>query len=140
MSEAKAKEPKVKEPKAKEAKAKDYLVHPEEKGTVNISEEVVAAIAALAVSEVEGVYGLSSSFTADLKEMLGRKNLSKGVKLTIEEDVVSVECFVVVTYGAEIPVVAANIQEGVIAAVESMAGLKVKEVNVDIVGISAPKN
>lgn len=77
--------------------AKEYLVQPVDKGTVNISEEVVAAIAAIAISEVEGVYGLSSSFTADLKEMLGKKNMSKGIKLTIENDVVTVECFVIVT-------------------------------------------
>lgn len=122
------------------SESKEYLVQPVEKGTVNISEEVVAAIAALAISEVEGVYGLSSSFTADLKEMLGRKNMSKGVKLTIEDEVVTVECFVVITYGSEIPAVAANIQDAVITAVESMAGLKVAAVNVDICGISAPKN
>ena len=119
--------------------AKDYVVQPDEKGTINISEEVVAAIAALAVSEVEGVFGLSSSFTADLKEMLGRKNMSKGVKLTIEGDVVTVECFVISTYGYEIPVVAANVQENVISAVESMTGMKVAAVHVDIVGISQPK-
>lgn len=120
--------------------AKEYVVQPVDKGTVNISEEVVAAIAALAISEVDGVFGLSSSFTADLKEMLGKKNMSKGVKLTMEEDTVSVECFVVVTYGFEIPTVAANIQEAVATAVESMAGLKVSAVNVDICGISAAKN
>ena len=97
--------------------AKEYVVQPVDKGTVNISEEVVAAIAALAISEVDGVFGLSSSFTADLKEMLGKKNMSKGVKLTMEEDTVSVECFVVVTYGFEIPTVAANIQEAVATAV-----------------------
>ena len=122
------------------SESKEYLVQPVEKGTVNISEEVVAAIAALAISEVEGVYGLSSSFTADLKEMLGRKNMSKGVKLTIEDEVVTVEGFVVITYGSEIPAVAANIQDAVITAIESMAGLKVAAVNVDICGISAPKN
>ena len=122
------------------SESKDYLVQPVEKGTVNISEEVVAAIAALAVSEVEGVYGLSSSFTADLAEMLGRKNMSKGVKLSIEEENVTVECFVVITYGFEIPVVAAAIQDNVINAIESMTGLKVAAVNVDICGISAPKN
>jgi uncharacterized alkaline shock family protein YloU len=121
------------------SEAKEYLVQPVDKGTVNISEEVVAAIAALAVSEVEGVYGLSSSITADLKELLGKKNMSKGVKLTIVDEVVSVECFVVVTYGYEIPVVAAAIQEGVITAVESMTGLKVATVDVDICGISGPK-
>ena len=89
---------------------------------------------------MDGVYGLSSSFTADLKEMLGKKNMSKGVKLTMEEETVSIECFVVVTYGFEIPVVAANIQEAVTTAVESMTGLKVSAVNVDVCGISAPKN
>ncbi len=120
--------------------AKEYLVQPVDKGTVNISEEVVAAIAALAISEVEGVYGLSSSFTADLKELVGKKNMSKGVKLTIENEIVTVECFVVVTYGFEIPAVAAAIQDGVINAVESMTGLKVAAVNVDVCGISAPKN
>jgi uncharacterized alkaline shock family protein YloU len=115
-------------------------VQPDEKGTVNISEEVVAAIAALAVSEVEGVYGLSSSFTADLAELLGKKNLAKGVKLSIDEKVVTVECFVVITYGFEIPTVAAGIQDSVITAIESMTGLKVAAVNVDICGISAAKN
>ena len=119
--------------------AKEYLVQPVEKGTVNISEEVVSAIAALAVTEVEGVHGLSSSLTADIAELLGKKNLSRGVKLTIEEGVVTVEAFVVVTYGYEIPVVAAAIQENVINAVESMTGLKCAAVNVDVCGISAPK-
>lgn len=118
---------------------KDYLVQPVEKGTVNISEEVVAAIAALAVSEVEGVYGLASSFTADIAEMLGKKNLSRGVRLTIEESVVTVEAFVVVTYGYEIPQVARAIQDNVISAVESMTGLTCNTVNVDVCGISAPK-
>ena len=121
------------------SESKEYLVHDVDKGTIHISEEVVAAIAALAVSEVEGVFGLSSSFTADLKEMLGRKNMSKGVKLTLEEETVTVEAFVIVTYGYEIPAVAAAIQENVTTAVESMTGLKVAAVNVDICGISQAK-
>ena len=121
------------------SESKEYLVHDVDKGTIHISEEVVAAIAALAVSEVEGVFGLSSSFTADLKEMLGRKNMSKGVKLTLEEETVTVEAFVIITYGYEIPTVAAAIQENVTTAVESMTGLKVAAVNVDICGISQAK-
>lgn len=121
------------------SESKEYLVQPVEKGSVNISEEVVAAIAALAISDVEGVCGLSSSFTADLAEMLGRKNMAKGVKIAIEEETVTVECFVVIAYGCEIPAVAANIQSAVITAVESMTGLKVAAVNVDICGISTPK-
>ena len=99
------------------SESKEYLVQPVEKGTVNISEEVVAAIAALAISDVEGVYGLSSSFTADLAEMLGRKNMAKGVKLTIDNEVVTVECFVIIAYGSDIPAVAGNIQDAVITAV-----------------------
>ncbi len=122
------------------SEAKEYLVQPVDKGTVNISEEVVAAIAAIAISEVEGVYGLSSSFTADLAEMLGRKNLAKGVKLSIVDEVVTVECFVIISYGSEIPTVAGNIQDAVVTAVESMTGLKVAAVNVDICGIVTPKN
>ena len=122
------------------SEAKEYLVQPVDKGTVNISEEVVAAIAAIAISEVEGVYGLSSSFTADLAEMLGRKNLAKGVKLSIVDEVVTVECFVIISYGSEIPSVAGNIQDAVVTAVESMTGLKVAAVNVDICGIVTPKN
>lgn len=118
---------------------KDYLVQPVENGTVNISEEVVTAIAALAASEVEGVYGLAVGFTAGIAEMLGKKNMSKGVKLITEDETVKVECFVVVTYGYEIPAVAANVQENVINAVESMAGLKVSAVDVSICGISNPK-
>ena len=117
----------------------EYLVQPVDKGTINISEEVVAAIAAVAVSEVDGVFGLSSSFTADLKELVGKKNLSKGVKLSIEDKIVTVETFVVITYGYEIPTVAAAIQENVTGAVESMTGLKVAAVNVDVCGIAAAK-
>lgn len=118
---------------------KEYLVQSVEKGTVNISEEVVAAIAAIAASEVEGVYGLAAGFTAEIAEMLGKKNMSKGVKLTIEDEVVSVECFVVVTYGYEIPAVAAGVQDGIMNAIESMTGLKVASVDVSICGISNPK-
>ncbi len=121
------------------SESKEYLVQSVEKGTVNISEEVVAAIAALAISEVEGVYGLSSSFTADLAELLGRQNMSKGVKLSIEDSVVTVECFVVISYGYEIPAIAETIQNDVTTAIESMTGLKVASVNVDICGISAAK-
>lgn len=118
---------------------KDYLVQPVEKGTVNISEEVVAAIAALAASEVEGVFGLAAGFTAGIAEMLGRKNMSKGIKLSIEDEIVRVECFVVVTYGYEIPTVATAVQDNVINAIESMTGLKVSGVDVSICGISSPK-
>ena len=121
------------------SEAKDYVVQPTEKGTVNISEEVISSIAAIAISEVDGVYGLSSSFTADLAARLGKKNMSRGVRLKIEDGVVTVGCYVTIVYGSEIPVIAAAIYDNVVNAIESMTGLKVAEVDVDIVGISAAK-
>ena len=83
---------------------------------------------------------ITNATMLDLAELLGRKNMAKGVKLTIDNEVVTVECFVVIAYGSDIPAVAANIQDAVITAVESMTGLKVAAVNVDICGICSPKN
>ena len=120
--------------------SKEYLIEPVEKGSINISEEVIAAIAAIAVSEVDGVFGLSSGFTEDLAEILGKKNLSKGVKLSIDGESVTVESNIIVTYGSEIPAVASAIQDNVTSAVESMTGLKVAAVHVNICSISVPKD
>ena len=118
---------------------KDYLTQDREFGTVNISEEVISTIAALAIDEVEGVCGLSSSAGAELAEMLGRKSLSRGIRLTVEEQSVRVECYVIVLYGYAIPEVSRNIQDSVTSSIESMTGLHVEEVNVSVTGISMTK-
>ncbi len=116
------------------------MVLPDDKGAIHISEEVVAAIAAVAISEVDGVFGLASSLSSDIREILGRKNISKGIKLSIVDGVVTIECYVVVLLGYAIPVIAASIQDCVINAVESMTGLTVNAVNIEICGISSQKN
>lgn len=118
---------------------KEYMTQTQEFGSINISEEVIASIAALAIADVEGVGGLSSNASSDIAELLGKKSLGKGIRLTLEERTVSVECFVVLLYGYAIPEVARSIQEGVSAAVESTTGLSVLSVDVNVTGIMLSK-
>jgi uncharacterized alkaline shock family protein YloU len=110
-----------------------------ELGTIKISDEVVAVIAGLAATEVPGVAGMSSGGIAgSVAEMLGRKNLSKGVKVEVGEKEAAVDLFTVVEFGVQIPDVALKIQENVKRAIEKMTGLNVVEVNVHIQGVAFP--
>jgi uncharacterized alkaline shock family protein YloU len=110
-----------------------------ELGDVRIANEVVAIIAGLAATEVGGVAGMSGGIGGGIAEMLGRKNLSKGVKVEVGEEQAAVDLFVVVDYGAVIPDVAWKIQENVKRAIESMTGLVVVEVNVHVQGVHFPQ-
>lgn len=110
---------------------KEYVVRPDEKGTINISEDVVAAIAVSAALEVDGVGEMTQAATGRAK-----KNAVKGVKLRIGEDCVIIDLQLMVKYGQPIPVVAQNVQEAVANAVESMTELNVVQVNVRINGIT----
>ena len=110
---------------------KEYVVCPDERGSINISEDVVAAIAVSAALEEEGVGQLASSGNGRSK-----KNAVKGVKLTIGDDTVIVDLQIMVKYGQPIPQVAQNVQEAVTNAVESMTELKVCQVNVRISGVT----
>lgn len=118
---------------------KDYLSTVQENGSVHISEEVIATIAAMAATEVEGVSGLNGNLGSNIAEMLGRKSLGKGIRLSLAGDVISIDCFVVATYGYSVVEIAKNVQERVSTAVESMTGRPVQCVNVDICGITLPK-
>ena len=118
---------------------KDYLSAIQENGSIHISEEVIASIAALAASEVEGVCGLSANFGSDIAELIGKKNLGRGVKITISGDTVAIDCYVVALFGYSVIDIAKNVQERVTTAVESMTGATVSGVNVDICGITLPK-
>ncbi len=116
---------------------KDYITHPDEKGSVNISEEVIAVIAATAALETEGVAGLSAG--RDIYELLGKKNLSKGVRLTVEGENVKVDVWLTVKLGVSVNKVGARVQEAVSSAVESATGFTVTEVNVHVVGVNLKK-
>lgn len=117
---------------------RDIVVREEQTGlgSIRIADEVVKVIAGLAATEVSGVAGMSGGVVGGITEMLGRKNMSKGVKVEVGEKEAAVDMFVIVDYGIRIPDVAAKIQENVKKAIESMTGLTVVEVNVNIQGVA----
>ena len=117
---------------------KEYVSRADELGNIHISEEVLAAIAAAAAMEVEGVSSLAANLGRDIADLLGKKNLAKGVRVKLEEDKVEVELSVLMAYGNTIPEVGKAVQEAVKNAVESMTGLDVANVNVNVSGIAFP--
>ena len=115
---------------------KEYVSRSEELGNIHISEEVLAAITAAATLEVEGVNGLSANLGSDLAELLGKKSLTKGIHIQMDEDKVKVELSILMNYGSTIPEVGKAVQDNVKNAVESMTGVKVTAVNINVSGIS----
>lgn len=110
-------------------------VEPVGKG-IRISEEVVKIVAGIAASEVDGVAGMSGGFVGGIAEILGRRNLSRGVKVQVGEKECVLDISLIVDYGVSIPGVAERVQENVKQAVESMTGLRVVEVNIHVQGVS----
>lgn len=108
-------------------------------GAVHIADEVIAIIAGMAAMEVEGVAGMVGNFTGGLVELLGRKNLSKGVIVTVGEGFVTLELSIIVEYGSSLVEVTRNTQEKVKSAVETMTGLEVNEVNIKVAGVNVEK-
>ena len=114
---------------------KEYISQSQEQGNIHISEDVVSTVAAMAAVEVDGVAGLSN-LGADIAGIAGKKSLSKGVRLSVEDNGVVVELSILVQYGASIRDVGKAVQEAVISNVESVTGLKVERVNVHVSGVS----
>ena len=107
-------------------------------GTVSFATEVVATIAGLAATEVEGVASMTSQNNG-LADMFSRKNtrnFTKGVRIDLDGNKVTVDITIVVEYGSPVPDVARNIQENVKKAVETMSGLNVHSVDVHVTGVS----
>lgn len=104
-------------------------------GKVTFANDVIAVIAALAASDVKGIAGMVGGAMSGFTELLGRKNLTKGVKVEVGTEEVAVDVYVVVYYGNKIQDVAAEIQNNIKTAVETMTGLRVVEVNVYVQGI-----
>ncbi len=107
-------------------------------GTVSFATEVIATIAGLAATEVEGVAAMSSQ-NGGLADMFARKNtrnFTKGVRIALEDNKVTIDISIIVEYGSPVPEVARNIQENVKKAIETMSGLEVCVVDVHVTGIS----
>ena len=117
------------------AEFKQYITQAQENGNVMISEDVIETIVAETVAEVEGVQGLVVKPGADIADLIG-KNWGSGMKIAIGDDnSVSISCNVVIKYGYSVVDVAKNVQNALTSAVESMAGVKVSNVNVNVCGI-----
>jgi uncharacterized alkaline shock family protein YloU len=107
---------------------------------LTISEEVIGIIAGLAAAEVEGVSGMTLGFVDGINQMLGNnKKYSKGVKIELDRNEVTIDLYVIVRYGVKIPDVAFSIQNSVKNSVESMTGLNVKAVNINVQGVTFDK-
>ena len=118
------------------AENKQYVTQVQEFGSVLISEDVIAAIVSHAVTDVEGVVSLNVKPGADIIELLGKKNWGKGMKITIaQDDSVSIDCNITVSYGHSVVTVAKNVQDAIGNALESMAGVNIAAVNVNVCGI-----
>ena len=107
---------------------KGYITHNEELGSIHISEDVLAAVSAGAVAEVEGISGMMN--------MTNKKTAARGVRVSFEEDSAVIDLYVLLRYGYAIPEVAEKIQNAVCSAVEAMTGFTVKAVNVHVGGVS----
>lgn len=118
---------------------KDYIITTTEDGSVNISEDVISIIAWEAMHEVEGFGGPSAGIPGDLAELIGRKNASRGVRVSSEAQSVTVDVYVTVRFGYSVTKVSRDIQEAISKAVQDMTGVAVSAVNVNVTGIAFEK-
>lgn len=123
------------------AESKEYMTLPEENGSVNIAEEVIAAIAVGAVREVEGVSGMMTGLGGSVSDLVNnkknaQKGASKGVKIDMTGAALVLDLYLTVQYGHPIPEVAENAQKAVISAIEAMTGCTVEAVNIHVGGVT----
>ena len=119
---------------------KGFKIKDDKLGEVKIADEVVAIIAGLAATEVEGVSSMAGNITNELVSKLGMKNLSKGIRVEVAEGVVKVAVALNIAYGYAIPQVSSKVQERVKDAIENMTGLEVSGVNVRIASVDMGKS
>lgn len=119
---------------------KAYMIKDDNLGEVRIADEVVAIIAGLAATEVEGVSSMAGNITNELVSKLGMKNLSKGIKVEVTEGTVKVDVALNIAFGYAIPEVSAKVQERVKSAIENMTGLEVSSVDIRIAAVDLGKN
>jgi uncharacterized alkaline shock family protein YloU len=122
------------------AESKEYMTMPEENGSIHISEDVIAAIVVGAVREVEGVSGMMTNLGGSVTDLVNNKKNAqkgtKGVKISMVGDALTLDVHLTVKYGQTIPEVAENVQKSVAAAVEAMTGRKVETINVHVSGVT----
>ena len=121
--------------KAAEEHTSVVLKAEENVGVVQIADDVVAMIASLATTEVEGVGALAGNITNELMSKVGVKKLTKGVRVNVVDSNVKVDLAVTMEYGYNIPATCQQVQSKVKSAIENMTGLSCTDVNIRIAGI-----
>jgi uncharacterized alkaline shock family protein YloU len=116
------------------AEHKESVIKLEDQGTIRISEDVVAAIASQAADEVDGVT-LMTAAGSGVSDLVGKKSAKKGIKVTIEENSVTADVYLLIAYGKQIPAVAKKVQERVSSSLQGMTGLTVSSVNIHVGGV-----
>ena len=117
-----------------------YLQEDEKIGSVKIADDVVAMIAALAATEVEGVAAMAGNMTHEFLSKVGVKNAAKGARVEVFQQKVKVDLAITIEYGFNIPASCQRVQSKVKNAVENMTGLEVTDVNIRIAGINVAKD
>ncbi len=125
----------------KELGRSTYVLQDEEgKGRVQIADDVVAVIAGMAATEVKGVSAMAGNITNEIMAKAGRKNLSKGVKISVNKNKVKISLAIMMAYGYNIPGTCSKVQDKVKTAVESMTGLIVTDIDIRISGVDMQKD
>ncbi|MCR5517261.1 MAG: Asp23/Gls24 family envelope stress response protein [Lachnospiraceae bacterium] len=114
-----------------------YVLNSDDKiSELRIADEVIASIAAIAATDVEGVSTVSGNITRDNVNKVGNKALSKGVKVVVEGNNANIDMVLMVDYGCSIPKVTSKVQEKVKSTIESMTGLNITDVNIRVAGVN----
>ena len=120
--------------------SKGYIRTSDDRGSINICQSVVAVIAATAAIEISGIYGLYQSPGKELITLSGKKGLTKGVRVNVEEEEdISIDVYVITEMGFSINEIGVKVQKAVIAAIGEAIGIEVNNVNVHICGVSLKK-
>lgn len=117
----------------------NYISCKAENGSINISEDVISTMVRTAITEIDGVAGISNTAGAELAELIGIKTVSKGIKVQIVDDTIKVEAVILVRYGCNIVNVAKEVQNSVTEAVQAITGIDKAEVNVHVSGVAFEK-
>ena len=115
----------------------NYITCQAEKGSINISEEVITSVVKSAISEIEGVAGLSNTAGSELAELIGLKTVTKGVKVQFADEKIVVDVIITVVYGCNIVAVAKEVQDKVMSLVQASTGIEHAEVNVHVSGVDS---
>ena len=118
---------------------KGYFKKSDEKGSINISEEVITVIAATAAVEVDGVHGLFVSHGREITQVSGKRGLHKGVRLSNDNNKLNIDVYIIAKLGYPVNVLGADVQRAVVASVQAAAGINVNEINVHVCGVALKK-